>query len=100
MMFYPVVWLAQVAELRRQLGVRVSGFDVPRLVQSFEQCGLDAQLMAAIKRAGYEKPTAIQAQALPAALSGRDVLVRSAARLACTGISSVGVGENVMIILS
>ena len=24
----------------------------------------------------YEKPTAIQAQALPAALSGRDVLVR------------------------
>ncbi len=29
----------------------------------------------AITKAGYTQPTAIQAQALPAALSGRDVLV-------------------------
>ena len=66
----------QVNTARRQLGLRVSGFDVPRPVQTFQQCGFDAHLMAVIARAGYEKPTAIQAQAIPAALSGRDVLVR------------------------
>ena len=65
----------QVNEARRQLGLRVSGFDVPRPVQSFAQCNFDNVLTVAIKRAGFVKPTAIQAQALPAALSGRDVVV-------------------------
>lgn len=41
------------------------------------QCGFGAPLAAAIAKAGYQQPTAIQAQALPAALSGRDVLVGS-----------------------
>ena len=68
--------LHKVQEARRQLGLRVSGFDVPRPVNTFEQCHFDGTLTAAIKRAGFNKPTAIQAQALPAALSGRDVLVR------------------------
>lgn len=56
--------------------MRVSGFDAPRPIQTFKQCGFDGPLMAAITKAGYQKPTAIQAQALPAALCGRDVLVR------------------------
>lgn len=56
--------------------MRVAGFEPPRPVQTFGQCGFEAALLGAIKRAGYEKPTAIQAQALPAALSGRDLLVR------------------------
>lgn len=37
----------QVADYRRQLGVRVSGFDGPRPVRSFAQCGFDAPLMQA-----------------------------------------------------
>ena len=56
--------------------MRVSGFDAPKPVRAFEQCGFDIALMAVIKKAGYTAPTPIQAQALPAALSGRDVLVR------------------------
>ena len=56
--------------------MRVSGFDAPKPVRTFEECGFDAALMAVIKKAGYTAPTPIQAQALPAALSGRDVLVR------------------------
>lgn len=67
---------AQVAEYRRSLGIRVSGFDVPKPIKLFAHCGFDAPLAAAVAKAGYERPTAIQAQALPAALSGRDVLVR------------------------
>lgn len=66
----------QVRELRRELDVHVSGFDAPRPVKTFGQAGFDHLLLGAIKKAGYEAPTAIQAQALPAALSGRDVLVR------------------------
>ena len=65
----------QVNTYRRQLDVRVAGFEPPRPIQTFGQCGFEAALLTALKRAGYNKPTAIQAQALPAALSGRDVLV-------------------------
>ncbi len=62
--------------MRRQLGIRVSGFDAPRPVKTFQQCGFDGALMAAVRKAGYEAPTPIQAQGLPAALCGRDVLVQ------------------------
>lgn len=65
----------QVREMRRELDIHVSGFDPPRPVKTFGQAGFDHLLLGAIKKAGYEAPTAIQAQALPAALSGRDVLV-------------------------
>lgn len=65
-------------EYRKQLQVHVSGFDPPKPVQTFGQAGFDHLLLGAIKKAGYEQPTAIQAQALPAVLSGRDVLVRAA----------------------
>jgi hypothetical protein len=68
----------QLRELRRELQVHVSGFDPPKPVQTFGQAGFDHLLLGAIKKAGYDKPTAIQAQALPAVLSGRDVLVRVA----------------------
>jgi hypothetical protein len=64
-----------VRDLRRELDIHVSGFDAPRPVKTFGQAGFDHLLLGTIKRAGYEAPTAIQAQALPAVLSGRDVLV-------------------------
>jgi hypothetical protein len=67
--------LPQVRDLRRDLDIHVSGFDAPRPVKTFGQAGFDHLLLGTIKRAGYEAPTAIQAQALPAVLSGRDVLV-------------------------
>ncbi|KAK9804524.1 hypothetical protein WJX73_004516 [Symbiochloris irregularis] len=80
---------AEVNTLRRQLGVRIAGFDPPRPVHTFAQLGLDGALLAAIKRAGFDKPTAIQAQAIPAALSGRDVL----------GIAKTGSGKTAAFVL-
>lgn len=65
----------QVRELRQDLDIHISGFDPPKPVKTFGQAGFDHLLLGAIKKAGYEAPTAIQAQGLPAALSGRDVLV-------------------------
>ncbi len=64
--------------MRRQLGIRVSGFDAPRPVKTFQQCGFHGALLGAVRKAGFTAPTPIQAQALPAVLSGRDVLVRQA----------------------
>lgn len=43
----------QVASMRAQLGIRVSGFDAPKPVQSFEQCGFDSALLTVIKKSGY-----------------------------------------------
>ncbi|KAG2453554.1 hypothetical protein HYH02_001773 [Chlamydomonas schloesseri] len=79
----------EVAAYRRELEVRVSGFDVPRPLRSFAQCGFDADLLAAIRKHGYEKPTPIQCQALPVALSGRDVL----------GIAKTGSGKTAAFVL-
>ena len=43
----------QVAEARRGLSIRVSGFDPPKLVQSFMHLGFDGNMLVAIKKAGY-----------------------------------------------
>ncbi|MEG1999979.1 MAG: DEAD/DEAH box helicase [Evtepia sp.] len=41
---------------------------------NFETLGLNAPICAALAACGYEEPTPIQEQAIPAALAGRDVL--------------------------
>ncbi len=40
---------------------------------SFESLGLRAELLRAISEQGYDTPTPIQAQAIPAVLDGRDL---------------------------
>src|SRR5664279_1026956 len=41
---------------------------------SFSALGLDAALVRSVKELGYTRPTPIQADAIPPALEGRDVL--------------------------
>src|SRR5699024_12083224 len=41
---------------------------------SFDTLGLDEPLLRAVAREGYDQPTPIQAQAIPAILSGQDLL--------------------------
>jgi len=41
---------------------------------SFNSLGLSAELLRAVAAQGYQRPTPIQAQAIPAVLAGRDVL--------------------------
>lgn len=52
----------------------VSGEVLPRPLQSFEQTAFDGIIIQEMTRLGYNKPTAIQAQAIPLILQGRDVL--------------------------
>src|SRR3984957_7209701 len=44
------------------------------MTTTFESLGLPASILAAIKKVGFTTPTPIQEQAIPVALSGRDVL--------------------------
>ena len=51
---------------------------------SFRDTGLSEKVLAAVEAAGYTQPTPIQAQAIPHALQGRDIL----------GIAQTGTGKT------
>ena len=79
----------EVAAYRSELRVATSGFDVPAPIKRFEHCGLTRELLAAVKKHGYDEPTPIQCQALPVALSGRDLI----------GIAATGSGKTAAYLL-
>ena len=49
----------------------------PPASNTFDMLGLDLRLLKAVRKLGLDKPTAIQAQCVPLALAGRDVLARA-----------------------
>jgi len=53
-------------------------------VPTFEELGLAEPILATIREAGYERPTPIQAQAIPLVLNGRDVM----------GLAQTGTGKT------
>ncbi len=44
------------------------------MIRTFAELDLDPNLLAAIDELGFERPTQIQAEAIPQALDGRDIL--------------------------
>ncbi|KAM7537394.1 hypothetical protein Aperf_G00000074743 [Anoplocephala perfoliata] len=74
-----------VMDLLKKLNIRLSGISPPRPVCSFAHLNLDSALMDSIRQAGYTQPMPIQAAAVPAALSGRDIV----------GIAKTGSGKTV-----
>ncbi|KAK4694915.1 ATP-dependent RNA helicase DDX46/PRP5, partial [Lecanoromycetidae sp. Uapishka_2] len=81
---------ADVADLRLELdGIKIRGVDAPKPVQKWSQCGLGVQSLEVIHKLGYEKPSSIQAQAIPAIMSGRDVI----------GVAKTGSGKTIAFLL-
>jgi ATP-dependent RNA helicase DDX46/PRP5 len=81
---------AELADLRLELdGIKVAGKDVPKPVQKWSQCGLGVDSLEVIRKLGYERPTAIQMQAIPAIMSGRDVI----------GVAKTGSGKTIAFLL-
>ena len=81
-----------VAAYKKELDISVTwltGGSAPRPVQTFKQVGFPAAVMTAIEKAGYEQPSAVQAQAWPTLLSGRDVI----------GIAKTGSGKTASFVL-
>ncbi len=70
-------------------GAQVRGKDIPKPVRSWNQCGLATRVLEILRKAGYDKPLPIQAQALPVIMSGRN----------CIGIAKTGSGKTLAFVL-
>lgn len=69
--------------------VQVRGKNVPKPVKNWNQCGLSSRLLEVLRKLEYHKPMPIQAQAVPAIMSGRD----------CIGIAKTGSGKTLAFLL-
>ncbi|GMF40814.1 unnamed protein product [Phytophthora fragariaefolia] len=74
---------------RKESEIKVRGKNCPRPLQKWTQCGFSVRMLQLIKKHGYEEPFAIQKQALPAIMSGRDVI----------GIAKTGSGKTLAFLL-
>ena len=79
----------EVASFRREKDINVEGSDVPKPVSSFEEASFPDYVLTEIKKAGFDAPTAIQAQGWPMALKGRDFI----------GIAETGSGKTCAFLL-
>ncbi|KAL4868349.1 hypothetical protein BDV12DRAFT_169829 [Aspergillus spectabilis] len=80
----------ETANLRVELdGIKVRGLDVPKPVQKWSQCGLGIQTLDVVDKLGFESLTSIQSQAIPAIMSGRDVI----------GVAKTGSGKTMAFLI-
>lgn len=80
---------AEVEGVRNELEIKVRGKNCPRPLQKWTQCGFSVRMLQLIQKHGYAEPFAIQRQALPAIMSGRDVI----------GIAKTGSGKTLAFLL-
>ncbi|QKX60654.1 uncharacterized protein TRUGW13939_07800 [Talaromyces rugulosus] len=69
---------------RKANQMAVTGTNVPRPVETFDEAGFPNYVLSEVKAQGFDKPTSIQSQGWPMALSGRDVV----------GIAETGSGKT------
>jgi len=80
----------EVRELRLSLeNIKVVGKSCPKPATCWAQCGLSRKIMEVLKKSKYLSPTPIQTQAIPAIMSGRDVI----------GIAKTGCGKTLAFLL-
>ncbi|CAH3171159.1 unnamed protein product [Porites evermanni] len=80
----------EVEEYRKKLeNIRVRGKDCPKPVKTWAQTGVSLKILEVLKKNQYEKPTPIQGQAIPAIMSGRDMI----------GIAKTGSGKTLAFLL-
>ncbi|GMF19649.1 unnamed protein product [Phytophthora lilii] len=74
---------------KRDNHIIVAGKGVPKCVLSFEEASFPEYVLEEVVRLGFDKPTPIQCQGWPMALSGRDMV----------GISATGSGKTLAFLL-
>ncbi|KAI8874948.1 P-loop containing nucleoside triphosphate hydrolase protein [Backusella circina FSU 941] len=80
----------QVDLLRIELdGIKIRGVQCPKPITKWTHCGLPAGCLEVIRKLKYDKPTSIQAQAIPAIMNGRDVI----------GVAKTGSGKTIAFLL-
>ncbi|KAJ1365491.1 hypothetical protein KIN20_025804 [Parelaphostrongylus tenuis] len=81
---------AEVRAYREELdGIEVKGNKCPKPIKTWAQCGVEFKILQQLKRHNYTKPTAIQAQAIPCIMAGRDII----------GIAKTGSGKTLAFLL-
>ncbi|MGH0167012.1 UNVERIFIED_CONTAM: hypothetical protein FKN15_051588 [Acipenser sinensis] len=70
-------------------GITVKGKGCPKPIKTWVQCGISMKILSALKKQNYDKPTPIQAQAIPAIMCGRDLI----------GIAKTGSGKTIAFLL-
>uniref|UniRef100_V5GJU1 RNA helicase n=1 Tax=Kalmanozyma brasiliensis (strain GHG001) TaxID=1365824 RepID=V5GJU1_KALBG len=69
--------------------ITVRGKECPKPLTKWSYCGLPASCLDVIRRLGYAAPTPIQSQAIPAIMSGRDII----------GVAKTGSGKTMAFLL-
>ncbi|KAK8844128.1 ATP-dependent RNA helicase DBP2-A [Kwoniella newhampshirensis] len=64
----------EIAQFRADKQMKIQGQNIPRPITTFEEAGFPDYIMTEIRAMGFTAPSAIQCQAWPMALSGRDVV--------------------------
>ncbi|EDS26949.1 conserved hypothetical protein [Culex quinquefasciatus] len=70
-------------------GINVKGKGCPKPIRTWAHCGVTRKEFEVLRKLGFEKPTPIQCQAIPAVMSGRDLI----------GIAKTGSGKTLAFIL-
>lgn len=79
----------EVEAYRKKHDIRVFGPDIPKPIESFAEANFPSYIIKEIEAVGFSKPTCIQAQGWPMALSGRDLV----------GVADTGSGKTLAYIL-
>ncbi|VDN59032.1 unnamed protein product [Dracunculus medinensis] len=79
----------EIDEYREKCDIRVRGKNCPKPIRTWAQCGVEWKILNTLKKLDYKAPTPIQSQAIPAILSGRDVI----------GIAKTGSGKTLAFLL-
>jgi ATP-dependent RNA helicase DDX5/DBP2 len=79
----------EVEDYRREKEITVVRGNVPKPVTTFDEASFPEYIMAEVRKAGFNNPTAIQSQGWPMAMSGRDMI----------GIAETGSGKTLSFLL-
>ena len=79
----------ECVNVRKAHDMTCIGDNIPKPVRTFEEASFPVYVLDEIKKLGFEKPTGIQMQGWPMALSGRDMI----------GIAATGSGKTLAFIL-
>ncbi|XP_065086315.1 probable ATP-dependent RNA helicase DDX46 [Ochlerotatus camptorhynchus] len=81
---------AEVGVYKTELeGITVKGKGCPKPIKTWAHCGVSKKEFDVLRKLGFAKPTPIQCQAIPAIMSGRDLI----------GIAKTGSGKTLAFIL-
>ncbi|KAI8913298.1 P-loop containing nucleoside triphosphate hydrolase protein [Gorgonomyces haynaldii] len=79
----------EIDAFRKEHKMTLYGDNIPRPVTTFKEASFPSYVLREVEALGFEKPTAIQAQGWPMALSGRDVV----------GVAETGSGKTLAYVL-